>query len=58
MRMEGKLATLRPIEVTDAKKFVELINDERTKIISVVFSNKRIHGGRMDKKKTPLPITL
>ncbi|AFG35670.1 acetyltransferase, ribosomal protein N-acetylase [Fervidobacterium pennivorans DSM 9078] len=31
MRMEGKLATLRPIEVTDAKKFVELINDERTK---------------------------
>ncbi|AMW33175.1 Protein N-acetyltransferase, RimJ/RimL family [Fervidobacterium changbaicum] len=38
MRMEGKLATLRPMEVSDAQKFVQLINDEKTKeYLSLVF---------------------
>ncbi|QAV33347.1 Protein N-acetyltransferase, RimJ/RimL family [Fervidobacterium changbaicum] len=31
MRMEGNLATVRPMEISDAPRFAQLINDEKTK---------------------------
>ena len=38
MRLEGKLATIRPMELSDVKKFVYYLNDEKIKdYLSLVF---------------------